>query len=233
MCGLSVCVCVCVTMGVCALSKTHQRPFTLLEKLFKSYLSWSQGSVKSKPCRLSRRCPALHARPLSSALLPVPSVRGGPPFCFFSFVFFSPSMSHGTCSLKLRREHWNRTAWGERGEVSEQRGCTVSFSADGWTDGWMDGMCKLLPFVSPLFCAQGCQKLFLRRMLCTKWVPSLWALFIWALVLWIPSFSPLLTFFYSSQFVPHCWCLGCLLMLFTLKWQSISHCCCFVFLSFL
>lgn len=39
------------------LSKTHQLPFTLLEKLFKCYLSWSQGSVKSKPCRFFRRCP--------------------------------------------------------------------------------------------------------------------------------------------------------------------------------
>lgn len=157
-------------MRVCVLTTCFpELPFTLLEKLFKScYLSWSQGSVKLKPCRSSRRCPVLRSqlRP-SSALFRVSSCfvstgvelfRTPPPLPLFLLF----PLSHSTRLLK----HPGRPA--PDGVLkSRQLGRTQRrFFRQ------MDGRrSQTAASVSSLSCTR--QKLFLRRMMCTKWVLSL------------------------------------------------------------
>lgn len=65
-------------------------------------------------------------------------------------------------------------------------------------------MCKLLPLFRRSSALKAA-KSFLRRMMCTKWVPPL-SLSVSVVHLGFSSVNPpsALVTFYSSQFVPHC-----------------------------
>lgn len=186
----------CVTICAYVLSRTHQHPFTLLEKLFMSYLSWSQGSVKSKPCRSSQHCPALCARPRPSSALWVSTCS--------SLSLIEPQLVRVYCVQTV--PHWKTTLKltveaVQQGKTYWVSYCFLFLLLDWWTPRVTWCLC----FAALVFCTRG-QKLFQTHDVHRRGSSSLWALFIWALVLWIPP--PPVTF-YSSQFVPHCWCLGC------------------------
>ena len=219
-----VCVCecvdwVCVCVRVCnkGCVRAFQNSPTALYSAWKAFqelplMVTGLGQIKamsplSALSRSPRQAPLLSTSPRTLRQRQTSFLFLFPLFFFLLFLLllFSPSMSHGTCSLKLRREPLNRTAWGERGEANEQRGRTVSLSADGWTDGWrdgwMDGMCKLLPFCFAALLRSRLPKAFSQTHVEHQMGSlSLWALFIWALVLWIPSFSPPVTFFFFFFF---------------------------------
>lgn len=223
--------------------KLTNAPLLCLKKkkafqLFKSYLSWSQGSVKSKPCRLSRRCPAVHAKPRPSSALRVSPLHlltdvelVGPLFFFFFFFsLYEPQHALPTWMKFRRWEQWDLTAegtrWWQRAE-----GRAVRFSALGWMKRWMGGrmggMCRLLPLFRRSSALEAA-KSFLRRMLCSKWVPPLSVSVVHLGFRSLnPPFSPRHFFVIPSLFLT----VDALdvLMLFILKWQSILHCCCCYF----
>lgn len=121
-------------MRVCVLTTCFpELPFTLLEKLFKScYLSWSQGSVKLKPCRSSRRCPVI--RSPSSALFRVSS-------CFVStgvelfqnpllFLSFSSEPQHALAKAASRP---SSTGWSLKIPTAGSSAAEVFFPTNGRT----------------------------------------------------------------------------------------------------
>lgn len=151
------------------LSKTHQLPFTLLEKLFKCYLSWSQGSVKSKPCRFFWRCP-FSPLPAAAFLTSLKLAlhhfdRCGTrqtPFCLVFSTSLLP-MSHSTRLKAASRP--SSIGWsfedikiGQLGERWSERRLVLLGSPlrDGQMDGWH---VQTVASVSPLSWTQSCQKL--------------------------------------------------------------------------
>lgn len=166
-----------------------------------SYLSWSQGSVKSKPCRSSQHCPALRARPRPSSALWVSTCSVRQQWSLL-YPLFSLALSHSSCCPAL--EDNVNTETDSCGGAAKQTywvsHCFVCLLLDGWTPRVNWCFC----FATLVFCTRGCQKLPQSHDVHRMGSSSLWALFIWALVLWITP-----SLFSSSQFVPHCWCLGC------------------------
>lgn len=156
--AMSMCVSVRVCVRTWVISYKH--PFTLLLKLFRSYLCWSQGSVKSKPCRFTwRPSRSVHARPLpSSALLSL--------ICWtWNLLAFPLFTFSWRLSKSLRRRTLKSDSWGWWEE-----GSAVSFSAlTPQTDGWTEG--EHVQSVASVFVALvHCRlpKAFVRGMLCTK-----------------------------------------------------------------
>lgn len=140
------CVCVCVTMSVCAFQKLTDTPLLCLKSFFfRSYLSWSQGSVKSKPCRLSR---ALSRSPRLPQHFKSPSTDvelDGLFFSLFLFLYFvlfpSQHAARKSCVPNWTIRTLKSRQLGER-RGGARGGDAVSSSAslrrtDGRTDGRM------------------------------------------------------------------------------------------------
>lgn len=182
MCGLDETECVFVTICVYVLSRTHQHPFTLLEKLLMSYLSWSQGSVISKPCRSSGHCPALQGPALAflstfeshSAPFDRPGTCWTPPFIFPSLALIEPqhTLAYAASQPSGSGGNFETNSESLTAGGSAARVVPFSFSTPGWTYDWC--VC-----VDRCFCfavrssALKAAKSFLRRMTCSKWVPPL------------------------------------------------------------
>lgn len=190
------------------LSRIHQRPFTQLDKLCRSYLSWSQGSDKSKPCHcLFLHCPVVHAGPQPSSALRI-STWILWLACWIHF--FSSHVLNLRFLLRDMTAMWNETT--EAGERMEGRAVN---SSDRWR-------VQPVAFVSCRSSARwGCQK-FSQAHATTKWFPSL-ALCRVSVLWFLLQLSSL--FVVPSLFLT----VDALdvLMLFIVKWQSILHRCCF------
>lgn len=204
------CVCVCVTMSVCAFQKLTDTPLLCLKSFFfRSYLSWSQGSVKSKPCRLSR---ALSRSPRLPQHFKSPSTDVELDGLFFSLSLSVPVLCFISSQHAARKScvpNWTIRTLKSR-QLGERRGGArggdaVSSSAslrrtDGRTDGRMAcANCCLLFRRSSAF--KAAKKLsrthVVHRTLCASDVR-----------LGFSSVNRIITF-YTPRFVPHCRCLGC------------------------